>query len=207
MNAPLKVGLVGGVASGKSTVARRLAQRGAVVLDADKMAHQLLDDPGVIRALTGRWGSEVINHQGQVDRGAVAQRVFGADEPASEERKFLEGLLHPRVRRRVEEAVEEAARAGAVAVVIDAPLLLEAGWADACDEILLVDSPQGQRRARAQARGWSISDFTRREASQMPIREKKTYATHVMDNSGDLAELNRRVDDWWNQCVEKSTDD
>lgn len=197
----LVIGLVGGVASGKSVVAAALARRGAAVFDADKIAHQVIDEPEVRDALVARWGPRVLAGAERVDRQAVAAIVFGDQPQAPSERRFLEELLHPRVRQRIE-AETRRLPDSILAMVVDAPLLIEAGWHRDCHAVIFVDAPRAQRLARAQAkRGWSAEEFSRREAAQAPIEEKRRWCTHVIDNSGSLAELDQQVARVWSQVV------
>ena len=198
----ITIGLIGGVASGKSAVAAALAKRGAVVFDADRLGHLVLNEPLVRGLLVARWGSDILGADGKIDRRAVAKRVFGdAPEPTAE-REFLEQTLPPRIRQRVEAEIRQMPDASVPAIVIDAPLLIEAGWNDVCQAVALVDAPREQRLARALTRGWSAEDFARREASQLPIEEKRRWASHVIDNSGSLEDLEAQVAKFWTQAVE-----
>jgi len=197
----ITIGLVGGVASGKSAVAAALGRRGAVVFDADKLGHLLLDEPAVRDALVARWGEAVLGPDGRIDRREVAGRVFGDAPELTAERQFLEETLHPRIRQRIEAEIRQLPHASIPAVVVDAPLLIEAGWNHVCQAILLVDAPRPQRLARAMSRGWSPEDFARREASQLPIEEKRRWATHVLDNSGSLDDLEAQVEQFWNSVA------
>lgn len=191
------IGLVGGVASGKSLVAKMLVELGAGLLDADRTGHEVLKDGQVKAALRERWGEEVFTAGGEVDRQAVAARVFGSSEEARENRRFLEGLLHPRIRQRLEQQRREYAAAGRPAVVVDAPLLLEAGWGPMCDIIVFIDVPREKRLARARQRGWTESAFADREAAQMPVEEKRRAAHVVIPNDSSESELRRAVEQLW----------
>lgn len=191
------IGLVGGVASGKSLVAKMLVELGAGLLDADRTGHEVLKDGQVKAALRERWGDEVFTAGGEVDRQAVAARVFGSSEEARENRRFLEGLLHPRIRQRLEQQRREYAAAGRPAVVVDAPLLLEAGWGPMCDIIVFIDVPREKRLARARQRGWTESAFADREAAQMPVEEKRRAAHVVIPNDSSESELRRAVEQLW----------
>ncbi|HMO87118.1 MAG TPA: dephospho-CoA kinase [Lacipirellulaceae bacterium] len=193
------IGLIGGVASGKPAVAAALAQRGAVAFNADQLAHQVLAEPEVRDALLARWGASILDDQGQVDRSRVADIVFAPGPAADHERQFLEQWSHPGGRRRIETAIRQLPDASIPAVVIDAALLIEAGWSGVCSAIVFVDSPRQDRLRRAQARGWTDEEFSRREAAQMPIEQKRGCATHVIDNSGTLAELDAAVDRFWTE--------
>ncbi len=194
----LIIGLTGGIASGKSAVAAELSRLGAVVLNADEAAHRVINDPEVKQLLTERWGQEILLAGGKVNRQAVAERVFSPDAASSGEREFLENLLHPRIRAEFETELEKLKNAGVPAAVIDAPLLLEAGWDEICGVLLFVDSPREDRQRRAELlRNWSEADFAAREAAQMPIEEKRRRTTHGIVNDGTLEQLQMRVRDFW----------
>jgi len=201
------IGLVGGVGSGKSLVAKLFAELGAGLLDADRAAHDVLaHDDDVRQAVVERWGPSVLAADGSIDRAAVAARVFAAgDDSASPraagEREFLESLLHPRVRRLLEEETSQFAAQGYRAVVLDAPLLLEAGWSPVCDLIVMIDADQDVRLARVEERGWSAADFACREAAQWPVAKKRSAAHVTLANHGDVASLRTAVRDLWNEQV------
>ena len=196
------IGLVGGVASGKSLVAKLFAELGAGLLDADRAGHEVLaDDPEVRQAVVARWGPSVLAADGSIDRAAIAARVFAAGDQSAVERKFLELLLHPRIRRRLEEKTAQYAAQGCPAVVLDAPLLLEAGWGPLCDLVVMVDADPNVRLARAQERGWSAAEFARREAAQWPVTKKRSAAHATLANHGDVAALRAAVRDFWHTHV------
>lgn len=185
----LTLGLVGGIASGKSVVANVLRDMGAVVLDADRAGHVVLREPEVIAAAKARWGNGILDQRGQIDRRQVAKIVFGPDgEP---ERQFLEGLTHPRIERLL--ALELAAIKSSPdvppVVVIDAALLFEAGWDRFCDKILYVDAPRDLRLERAVARGWSTEQFAAREAAQLPLTEKAARSHIIVRNARTLENI------------------
>lgn len=195
------IGIVGGVASGKSRVAAMLTELGAGLLDADRVAHEVLaEDQEVHAALRERWGERVFGADGSVDRSAVGKLVFGATPEATSERRFLEGLLHPRIRRRLEETRGSLEAAGTSIVVLDVPLLLEVGWDGLCDLILMVDTEREARRDRALKRGWSEEEFNRREASQWAVDRKRERADVVLQNDGNEAELRRAVEQFWDRA-------
>src|SRR6185295_5855836 len=144
------IGLVGGVASGKSLAAKFLVDLGAVHLDADRTGHEVLaEDPDVREAVINRWGDAILAADKSVDRSAIARRIFAQNEAGAADRKFLERLLHPRIGQCLDQKRNEAAAAGKPAVVLDAPLLLEAGWGKMCDVVVMVDSPNDLRLSRA----------------------------------------------------------
>ncbi len=192
------IGIIGGVASGKSTVARMLVEFGAGHLDADRTGHQVLaEDVEVHDALRERWGEAVFNPDGSVNRVAVASRAFLAGDTAADDRRFLEGLLHPRIRHRLEKLREQFAAEGRSAVVLDAPLLLEAGWGPICDLVVMVEAPRELRLARAAERGWNETEFRQREAAQWPIEKKRREADVVVTNDGSEEELRKSVRAIW----------
>jgi dephospho-CoA kinase len=201
------IGVVGGVASGKSLVAKLLAELGAGLLDADRAGHEVLaHDAEVRQAVVARWGPSVLAADGSVDRAALAARVFAtsddsASNRAAEERKFLESLLHPRIRQLLEEKTTQFAAEGCPAVVLDAPLLLEAGWGPLCDLVVMVDADPNVRLARAHERGWTPAEFARREAAQWPVAKKRSAAHATLANNGDVAALRAAVRDFWHAHV------
>ncbi|MDP6370080.1 MAG: dephospho-CoA kinase, partial [Planctomycetota bacterium] len=171
------LGLVGGIASGKSAVARFLAGEGGTVLDADVLAREALETPAVIQAITSAWGSDLLGENGLLSRPALARRVF--DDPQA--RRWLEGLTHPAVRARIRAGLEEARSLGRGPIVLDVPLLLESnsseGLAALCDSLIFVASDPTHREARArQTRGWPAGEVARREATQLPLPEKRARA-------------------------------
>lgn len=188
------LGIVGGVASGKSAVADAFSRRGAVVLDADRVGHEVLQEPAVITAFRKRWGDSVVDADGQIIRREVARRVFGEDANAVQERAFLNNVTHPRIRSHLQGELKAAQSRGVRLAVIDAALLFETGWNQLCDGVLFVDTPRDIRRDRAMSRGWSAEQFAVREASQWPVEEKKSRATWVIANNGALAELEPQVE-------------
>jgi len=184
------IGLVGGVGAGKSAAARCLERIGCVVIDSDSRAKALLDDPAVADTLVRWWGDRVLDHAGRVDRDVVAGIVF--EDPA--ERRRLESLIHPLLAARRSETIERAKQAGAPGVVIDAPLLIEAGLDSLCDAIVFVDAPVADRLRRvARDRGWSAEELDRRQAAQAPLEIKRHKAHYVVTNTGSADDLCRQV--------------
>jgi dephospho-CoA kinase len=194
------IGLVGGVASGKSRVAQMLVDLGAGLLDADRAGHAVLaEDAAVQQALRKRWGDAVFAADGAVDRAAVARRVFGPGEAADAERRFLEGLLHPDIGRRLQAQRAQYAAEGREVVVLDAALLFEADWRPMCDVVLFVDAPRETRLQRAMQRGWTEADFAQREAAQWPVEDKRRAADYVLSNVGSEKELRQAVQAFWDR--------
>lgn len=182
------LGLLGGVASGKSTVARLLARRGLLVLDADREAREAVGSPDVRRALSQRFGADLFDAGGRLDRGLLAARAFG-DEAATRD---LNAIVHPEVRRRLLAALEAA---GPRPVVLDVPLLLESEvLAPLVDTWVFVEAGPALRDARAEARDWEPGERARREARQADLAAKRARAGHVLENEGSIEDLGRQVD-------------
>lgn len=199
---PPIIGLTGGVASGKSTVARRLSDLGAYVIDADLLGHEVLRNDVVRDELVAEFGASILLPDRSIDRRALAQLVFGVNQ-ADSRRKKLESIVHPRIRELALARIDAAAALNVppLAIVLDAPLLIEAGWEKLCDEVLFVDTPDECRLARVLDRGWTEMQFRLREQAQMAIEEKRHHATQVFDNSGSLSDLRRQVDEFWKHAI------
>jgi dephospho-CoA kinase len=198
------IGLLGGVASGKSMVAGMFRHLGAEVLDADRVGHEVLRMPAVRAAVGGHWGKDVIGPDGEVDRSALAKVVFSPPPDGPCELAELERITHPEIRRRLKAEVDEMARRGTKVAILDAPVMLKAGWNELCDALVFVDSPADQRLARAVARGWSPVEFARREASQEPVEEKRRLADFVLDNSHDVSYIRAQVERCWQRLLTSS---
>jgi dephospho-CoA kinase len=197
------IGLVGGVASGKSLVAKMLVELGAGLLDADRTGHTVLaEDPAVQRKLHERWGDTVFAPDGSVDRRAIARRVFASGGTAELDRRFLEDLLHHRIRHRLLQMKDQFAAKGCPAAVLDAPVLLEAGWGPMCDILLMVDVPRDIRLKRALGRGWTEEEFSRREAAQWSVDDKRREAHFIIANNGSEDDLRKAVREFWEAHVE-----
>jgi len=191
------IGILGGVASGKSLVSGYFAELGAGVLDADRAGHEVLDEGDVRRQAVEFWGEEILDRRGRIDRRRLADIVFADGGEAASEREKLEKLTHPRIRRRLLQQAEELEKSGKRAIVLDAPLLLEAGWDKLCEAFVFVEAPREQRLARATARGWSQEDVAARESSQMSLEQKRRRADWVIDNSGTPRETREQVVAVW----------
>ena len=195
------IGILGGVASGKSLVAQHFQQLGAGLLEADRAGHEVLKKPEIEAAARRRWGPEIFGPDGQIDRLRLAQIVFAATSEATRERKYLERLTHPEIQRMLGHQAETLAAEGCVAAVLDAPLLLEAGWDTLCDTLIFVDSPRPLRLARAIARGWNEEDFAAREGAQKSLNSKRGRADVVIDNSGSPESTRAQIEHFWHTLV------
>lgn len=187
----VRVGLTGGVASGKSTVAAILAELGAVVIDADLVAREVVarGTPG-LDAVVAEFGPALLTPDGELDRPAMGALVFGDPDA----RKRLEAIIHPLVHRRSAE-LEDQAGDGAV-VVHDIPLLAEVGRAGSFDAVVVVDAPADVQVARmVEDRGWSREDAESRIAAQATRDDRLAIATYVVDNTGTRDELRAQVEE------------
>jgi dephospho-CoA kinase len=195
---PPVIGLAGAPGSGKSEAARILQSLGAVVIDSDREAKEALDRPNVRDRLVQWWGTGILTRDGRVNRKAVADIIF--NDP--EQRAHLESVVHPIVRARRDDARRLAQERGATAVIVDAPLLFEAGVDKECDVVLFIDAPPEARLARVRARGWDQAELSRREASQLPLEEKKRRSDLVIGNDGSIADLERGVEAAFRRIVQ-----
>jgi dephospho-CoA kinase len=196
------IGILGGVAGGKSLVARQLAELGAGVLDADGAGHAVLRTPEVEQAARRRWGDAVFGPDGRIDRARLAGIVFAEGPEAARERKYLEELTHPEIGRRLGEQAERMAAEGVRAAVLDAPLLVEAGWDAICDRLVFVEAPREIRLARARQRGWTDAEFSAREGVQAPLDLKRGRAGVIIDNAGTPTETRAQVERFWHTLTE-----
>lgn len=188
------IGLTGSIGSGKSTVAQRLRALGMPVLDADEYAREAAR---VLKAEICQAFPEACR-EGELDRSALGRLVFS--NPVA--RRRLEALIHPYVRRRMQEETEKARQAGYRLVVHDIPLLFEAGREPDFAGVLVVAAPTALRKARVMARsGLSEAEFAARDQSQMPQEEKVRRATWVIWNEADLDTLYQRVDAWYREVA------
>lgn len=186
------LGLIGGIGAGKSTAAACFAARGGFVVDCDRLGHVALDLPQVKRQLVDRWGEPVLNPDGTANRRAIGGIVFHTPG----EREWLEGVVFPVIGDLARAEIARAEADPAVRfVVLDAAVLLEAGWGPMCDKVVYVDAPREVRLARLAARSrWTAADLTAREAAQWPAERRKAAAHAVIVNDGPLEQLQERVD-------------
>jgi dephospho-CoA kinase len=198
----LLVGLTGGIGAGKSTVAAMLEQRGALVIDADAVARSVVE-PGqpAFSAIVERFGEDVVAPDGTLDRPALAAKAF-ADEQS---RRDLEAITHPAINtefvRRMQGAPADAV------VVLDVPLLVESQQASArgYQAVVVVEAPRELRLDRLEERGLERADAQARMAAQATDEERRAVATHLIENSGDLATLEAQVDRLWSDLQSLAT--
>jgi dephospho-CoA kinase len=185
-NKTLVVGILGGIGSGKSAVSRGLSNRfHTLIIDADRVGHDVLGIPSVKDGIRQIFGDSVFDGS-EICRKSLAQKVFGSETHHKRALTQLEDVVHPEIRRQVEKQLEDISGKTEV-VVLDAAVMLEAGWNDLCDTIVFVDTPFETRLKRVEEnRSWSADELLRREASQISLNDKRAASEFVIDNSGNL---------------------
>lgn len=197
-----RIGLTGGIASGKSTVARLLSARGIPVVDADRLAREVVERGApALAAIAARW-PQVVSEDGNLDRKALGAIVFSS--PA--EREALNAIVHPAIRRLSEERLAAIAATGAPGAVYEAALLIENGLDREMDGTILVTAPVEVQIERLRLRdGIGREEAQRRLAAQLPLEAKVPRATWIVDNSGDEESLHRQVDEVWSTIAQRFT--
>jgi dephospho-CoA kinase len=193
----LVVGLIGGIGSGKSTVAEAFARRGARVIVADALGHEALRQPAIRDELVKRWSPQILDDNGDVDRRKVAAIVFDKTAHGRDELRTLESLVFPWIERRAREEIAAAQTDDRWRVIVlDAAVMLEAGWNNVCDRLVYVDTPREMRLRRlAAGRGWGLKEVDDRESVQCSLTEKATRADVAVDNSGSPEQVQQQVDE------------
>ena len=190
------VGLTGGVASGKSFVANCFEELGAHRIDADQVAHEVLSDKSVIDRIVDRWGNEVLEADGQINRKRLGEFVFAG--PDEKELDHLESIVHPVIRIRIHEQLVQLKKSAQVEIlVLDIPLLFEGEYDQHCDHVIFVDTSESVRKQRAKLRGWADNELDRRESRQLSVEEKKLRANVVIENSGSKEATARQLADFY----------
>ena len=198
----LLVGLTGNIASGKSTVSRMFAERGATIIDADVLARQAVESgsPAYL-AIVDRWGPAVLAPDGTLDRALLRRRVFGE----AEQLEALNAIVHPEVARMRDALVAEAQARGDRIVICELPLLFERRLVEQFATIVLVDAPRPVRLERlVRDRGLDETEAMKMIAAQMPAELKRARADYIIENVGTLTDLERRVDEVWRE-LERAT--
>lgn len=193
------IGLTGGIASGKSTIAARLAEHGAVVIDADVLSREAVElgTPG-LAAIAERFGADVIGPDGALDRAALGSIVFADDQARAD----LNAIVHPEVKRRSQARIAEASSDPGAVVVYDVPLLVETGRADEFDLVVVAAAPEGERARRlVDLRGLDRGEAERRIAAQATEEQRAAVADVVIDTSGSLEHTLSQVDAVWHRAA------
>lgn len=195
----MRVGLTGGIGSGKSTVAAMFADRGAVVVDADEISRRIVE-PGspVLARLAEEFGSDILNEDGTLRRGELAARAFASERGT----RHLNEITHPAIRELAEAEITVAEESSDTAIAVyEMPLLVETGQVSLVDVVVVVDVPEEVQVHRAVARGLSEMDVRARMARQVQREARLEAADHVIDNSGALDATTRQVDALWSELM------
>lgn len=212
----LVIGLVGGIASGKSYVAECFEQMGAHVIHADKIGHQILELPDVVATIK-TWWPNVVCENGLIDRKSLAAIVFPSDDNPSngvsrsqsgqshQALEKLESLMHPLIGQQIDLQLVRLRSDGATVAVLDAPVMFKAGWQTRCDKIVFVDCALDIRADRIGQRNWNADEITKRERFQTPTDQKRKRASHVINNSGSRESTFQQVELLWNRWVSSPT--
>lgn len=197
------VGLTGGICSGKSTVTAMFQRLGVTVIDADQVAHELVEpDQPLFETVASAFGREIVGADGRIDRRRLGAIVF-ADPKV---RKRLEAILHPAIIEECERRIRQAVVSGAVVCLLDAALLIESGWHARCDAVILVEASEAIRLDRlVESKGLSQDEAMLRIRSQMPQHEKRRHAHYVIENDGALEATERQVKAVWEQLCAKTS--
>ena len=191
------IGLTGGIGSGKSTVSRFMAELGAVIIDADKVGHEAFKpDTELWREVVAAFGRQILAPGGEIDRKKLGEMVFGKPESLSQ----LNQIMHPRMYDMVKAQIEECRRQGVGVVVLEAPLLIEAGWIPLVDEAWVTLAPESIVLRRLEGRtGLSEAESLARIRSQLSSAERVKHADVVINTDCSLAELKTRVGELWHK--------
>lgn len=176
------IGVIGGIGSGKSRVAAELVLHGGYLIAGDPLGHEGLRQPEIRQQVLQRWGTDILKETGEIDRRKLGRIVFANPE----ELRYLEGLLFPYIGRRIREEIVRARQNPQVRfIVLDAAVLLEAGWNNAVNYLVFVETrPEVRLERLLRNRGWTEMELRQRESNQMSLEEKKAHADAVIDNSG-----------------------
>lgn len=193
------IGLTGGIASGKSTVSKMLAELGAFILDADKIAHEVMEPQKLAwYDIIKHFGEDILLSDQTINRNKLGEKIFNNENA----RKNLEAIMHPRIKQSLFEKITCFAQHGGNCLVLDVPLLYEVGWQDMADEIWVVYVDQDVQVQRLMERnGLSLEQAMVRIKSQMDLVEKAKYAHVVIDNNRDLSNTRSQVLTRWEQVI------
>ena len=181
------VGIVGGVGAGKSSVVRNVKSLRLHLIDADRIGHEQLAVQEIKDQIVKEFGTQVLDTSSSISRPNLAAQVFGDSPEKQQNRQQLNAIVHPAIRAEILRQIN-AAPQDVDAIILDAALLLEAGWAEECDAVIFIDTSLEQRQKRvADTRGWSAEELERREASQLSLEEKRRRSDFCVDNSGEIS--------------------
>tara|TARA_B100001750_G_scaffold248338_1_gene278533 strand:+ start:7828 stop:8451 length:624 start_codon:yes stop_codon:yes gene_type:complete len=195
----LVIGLAGGIGSGKSSVSGMLKNLGAIIIDADKLGHEVyLPGTEGLREVVLEFGEDILSSNGEIDRRILGSKVFGSPEAMAK----LNAIVWPRIKNKVTELIEENSQLGTEVLVLDAAVLIEAGWTSVVDEVWVVTAPVDQIISRLESRnGITEEQAMSRINSQMTTEQRVEYADIVIENDNSLDELMSSVQHIWNKTL------
>ena len=193
------IGLAGGIGTGKSEVARILGDLGAAVLEADRMGHAVyLPDSDGFREVVSTFGDDVVGEDGEIDRRVLGSKVFGNPEAMEK----LNNIAWPRIKQMLADGIKEQQAAGTQVIVMDAAIMIEAGWTDLCDELWVAQSSEEEMISRLQSRnGLTEEQARQRINAQLSNAEREDYADVLLQNTGTIEELRVRVGELWHARI------
>ncbi|HMP78254.1 MAG TPA: dephospho-CoA kinase [Pirellulaceae bacterium] len=181
------IGIVGGVGAGKSYVASLFGKLGAVVVDADRIGHEVLNDPSIRCQLQSLFGMEIVAATGEVDRKRLAHLVFGAETEHANRLQQLESVTHPEIEKRLRNKLDELRARGVVAAVLDAAVMMRTGWHRVCDVLVFVEADEETRWSRVASRGWNREEWEFRESRQTSLVDAKSACRWAILNGGQVS--------------------
>jgi len=193
------IGILGGIGSGKSTVAAEFAKLGCKVIDADRIAHELFTKKTIKEKIVVAFGRTILDSKGEIDRNRLGRIVFTDADKLS----VLNGIIHPLVMEHAEELIEQYKRQNQVkAIVLDMPLLVEVGWAKRCDRLVFIDCEREIREKRAKNLGFDKNQFKIRENFQISLDNKINLADNRIENNSDFSAMVRQVADIFSDIMD-----
>lgn len=196
------IGIIGGIASGKSTVSRAMRSLGAGHINADEIGHDVIEIPEIVQQMKARWADRghITDRLGKVRRDIVANIIFND----SQELEFLDAICSSPIKSRIQDSLSYFHPDYTQAVILDAPLLLEANWNRMCDIIIYVEASKEARVERAGQREdcpLDALELTKREAAQFDLTMKEEFSSHTIDNSGDWPATMKQVQSFWSEVI------
>ena len=196
-NKPI-IGILGGICSGKSTVSAEFARLGCAVIDADKIAKGLLDEPEIQPQILKRFGKDLVSSDGKIDRGKLAEAAFSDQQNIDE----LTKIIHPPVLEKTKNMIGAYKKDDSfAAIILDIPLLAEVGWEKNCDKLVFVDCSPQIRLERAKKRGLGEKELKIRENFQISLDKKRQMSDYIVHNNSDLSELALQVSSIFNSIM------
>ena len=195
------IGITGGIASGKSTIAAMLESLGADLIDADKICHELINTKEIALEITKRWGSHLQDNHGRIKRDALAEIVFSQEKEIS----ALNSIIHPKAIKQIKSEIAKFhSDVATEAIVLDAALLVESNLVDICDIVLFVESDEDRCKERVQSsRKWPLDEIEKREKFQGLLQQKRGISDVIINNNNSKKDTLNQIKDFWSQFITK----